>query len=84
MELSGQFHAPAALRPVTSPRYPLYMRLGEPQSRAGRHGEVKIIYPTGTVVQPVASRYTDCAIVQSIKWVSLRDPFYYAVSVSAM
>jgi hypothetical protein len=46
----------------------LYRRLGGPQSRSGRHGEVKILDPTGTftpdlsVVQPVASRYTDCAI----------------------
>jgi hypothetical protein len=41
---------------------------GGSQSRSGRHGEVKILDPTGNrtpntpVVQPVASRYTDCAI----------------------
>jgi hypothetical protein len=51
-----------------SPRYPLERRLGGPQSRSGRSGEEKIIDPTGTrtpdpsVVQPVASRYTDYAI----------------------
>jgi hypothetical protein len=39
--------------------------LGGPQSRSGRSGEVKILYPTETrtptleVVQPLASRYTD-------------------------
>jgi hypothetical protein len=67
MEVSGQLDAPAALPPGKSPPYPLYRRLGGPQSRSGQHGEVKILYPTGTrtptsVVQPVASRYTDCAI----------------------
>jgi hypothetical protein len=44
------------------------MRLGGPQSRSERHGEVKILNPQRdsnsdpSVVQPVASRYTDCAI----------------------
>jgi hypothetical protein len=31
-----------------SPLYPLDRRLGGPQSRSGRHGEVKILAPTGT------------------------------------
>jgi hypothetical protein len=54
------------------------MRLGGPQSRSRRHGEVIILDPTGTrtptsVVQPVASRYTDCAIpahdcLNNIRW----------------
>jgi hypothetical protein len=39
MELSGQFHAPAALSRGKSPRYPLDRRLGGPQSRSGRGGE---------------------------------------------
>jgi hypothetical protein len=29
-----------------SPQYPLDRRLGEPQNRAGRHGEEKILDPT--------------------------------------
>jgi hypothetical protein len=69
LEVSGQLHAPAALPPrKDTPRYPFYRRLGGPQSRSGRYGEVKIFYPTGTrtpaplVVQPVASRYSDWAI----------------------
>jgi hypothetical protein len=40
---SRQLHAPAALLP-----YSLGRRLHGPQSRSGRHGEVKIIGPTGT------------------------------------
>jgi hypothetical protein len=57
-----------ALSPGKSPRYPLYSSLGGPQSRSERHGEVKIPYPTGTrtpelsVVENVASPYTDCTI----------------------
>jgi hypothetical protein len=30
-----------------SPRYPLNIRLGGPQSRSGRHGEVKNLAPIG-------------------------------------
>jgi hypothetical protein len=41
MEVSGQFHAPAALPPEKSPWYPLDRRLGGPQSRSGRGGEEK-------------------------------------------
>jgi len=44
-------------------RYPLYRRLGGPQGRSGR--VQKISPPPGfdhRTVQPVASRYTDCAI----------------------
>jgi hypothetical protein len=46
-------------------RYPLDRRLGEPQSRSRQHGKEKILDPSGTrtpassVVQPVASSYTD-------------------------
>jgi hypothetical protein len=59
---------PAALPPGKEPRYPLDRKLGGPQSRSGRHGKVKILAPTWSrtpttlVVQPVVSRYTDCAI----------------------
>jgi hypothetical protein len=79
MEVSGQLHAPAALSPGKSPRYPFYRKLGGPQSRPGQHGEVKIVYPTGNrtpvplVVQPVASRYTDWAIPAPLKVV----PMFY-------
>jgi hypothetical protein len=39
MGVSGQRHAPAALYPWgKDPRYPLYRRLGGPQSRSGHRG----------------------------------------------
>jgi len=62
MGVDGQRHAPDALPPGKT-RYPLYMRLGGPQGRSGRVR--KISPPPGfdpRTVQPVASRYTDCAI----------------------
>jgi hypothetical protein len=65
MVISGQIHAPAALPRGKSPLYPLYRRLGGPQSRSGRYGEVKNLVPAGNrnlVVQTVARRYTDGAI----------------------
>jgi hypothetical protein len=46
--VSDQLHASAALLPAKSSRYPLYRRLGGPQSRSGQYGEVKILDPTGT------------------------------------
>jgi len=41
MEVSGKFHAPAALPSQSEPRYPLGIRLGGPQSRYERGGEEK-------------------------------------------
>jgi hypothetical protein len=41
MEVSGQLHAPADLPPGKEPWYPLYTRLGGPQSRSGRGDEEK-------------------------------------------
>jgi hypothetical protein len=62
--VSGQLHAPATSAPERSPRYPLTRRLGGPQSRSGRRGEDNILDSNSdpSVVQPVASRYTDCDI----------------------
>ena len=61
--VGGQRLAPAALHPGNT-RYPLYRRLGMPQ---GQTGEVrKISPPPGfdpRTVQPVASSYTDWAIL---------------------
>jgi len=46
-----------------NPRFPLYRRLGGPQGRSGRVRKISL--PSGfdpRTVQPLASRYTDCAI----------------------
>jgi hypothetical protein len=44
--VSGQRHAPAALFPgERTPRYPLYRRLGGPQSRSGHRGKRKNPFP---------------------------------------
>jgi len=70
MGVGGQRHAPAALPPRKA-RYPLYGRLGGPQTRSGRMR--KLSPPPGfdpKTIQPVASRYTDCAILA---------PFFLAV-----
>jgi hypothetical protein len=45
-----------------SHRYLFDRRLGWPQSRSGRRGKEKILDPTGTVVQPAASRFSDYAV----------------------
>ena len=60
--VGGKRHAPATLPPGKT-RYPLYRRLGGPQSRSGQVR--KISPPPGfdpRTVQPVASRYTGYAI----------------------
>jgi len=62
MEVGGQSHAPAALPPDKT-RYQLYRRRGGQKGRSGRVW--KISPPPGfdpRTFQPVASRYTDCAI----------------------
>jgi hypothetical protein len=61
MGWGGQRHAPATLSPGKT-RYPLYWKLGGPQGQSG--WVPKISPPPGfdpRTVQPVASRYTDCA-----------------------
>ena len=60
--MGGQRHTPTALPPGKT-RYTLYRRLGGPQGLSGRVRN--ILPPPGfdpRTVQPVASRYTDCAI----------------------
>jgi hypothetical protein len=61
--MGGQRHAPVALPPGKENPYQLHSRLGGSQCRSG---EVrKISSPPGFdagTAQPVASRYTDCAI----------------------
>jgi len=59
MGVGGQRHAPAALTPGKT-RYPLYRRLGGPQSRSGQMRKISL--PAGfdpRTVKPVASRSND-------------------------
>ena len=62
MGVDGQRHTQAALPPGKT-RHPLCRRLGGPQCRSGR---VRKISPPPTfdpqTLQPVANRYSDCAI----------------------
>jgi hypothetical protein len=59
------------------PRHTSDRRLGGPQSRSGRIGEQKIFDPTRdsnsnpSVVQPVASHYTDYAILAPFLYISV-------------
>ena len=65
--VGGQSHAPAAL-PLVKTRYQLYRRLGGPHGRSGRMRKTST--PPGfdpPIVQPVATRYTDCAI-PTLRW----------------
>jgi hypothetical protein len=66
MRVGGQRHAPAAL-PPGKPRYLLYRSLDGPQ---GRSRQVRKNSPPPGLdprtVQPIASRYTDCAILAHI------------------
>ena len=60
--MDGQHHAQTALPPENT-RYPLYRRLRGPQGLSARVRKISppLEFDLRTV-QPVASRYTDCAI----------------------
>ena len=60
--MGGQRHALTALAPGKI-RYPLYRSLGGLQGRSGRMRKISPLpgFDPRTV-QPIASRYTDCAI----------------------
>jgi hypothetical protein len=64
MELSGQLHAPAALPPGKEPplQYPLYRKLGGPQSWSGHGVEEKNSQPSPEIeyplLQSVVNHYT--------------------------
>jgi hypothetical protein len=71
--VGGQGHAPAALPPGKEALYPLYRRLGGPQSRSGRVWKNSPATGIGSPDhQPVASRYTD--------WTNLAPVLGYSVS----
>lgn len=64
--MSDELHAPAALLPIKSSRYPLDRRQGGPQNQPGRCGEEKnFLPPPGNEPRPsghVSCCYTDCAM----------------------
>jgi hypothetical protein len=45
MQVNGQFHAPAALLLGKEPTVPTVQEAGWPESRSGRYGEVKNLFP---------------------------------------
>jgi hypothetical protein len=67
MGVSGQRHAPAELYPRgKDPRYPLYRKLGGPQSRSGRSCYASVGDRT-PIVQPVVRHYTAWATATPVK-----------------
>ena len=70
MGVDGQCHAPAAL-PSGKTRYPLCRRVGGPEGWSGRLQ--KISPPPGLesrTAQPIASRYTDTALLAHTRFQS--------------
>jgi hypothetical protein len=59
MEVSGQFHASAALFPGKSQGYPLDRKLDGPQSRSGRCGEEKNLFPLPEIEPSLMARPAD-------------------------
>jgi hypothetical protein len=59
LEVSSQLHAPATLPLGKGFLYTLDRRMGGPPSRYGQRGEEKILDPTGTNFECLASSYTD-------------------------
>jgi hypothetical protein len=80
MVVGGQRHTPAVL-PAGKTRYPMYRRLGGPQSLSRR---VRKISPTPgfdpQTVQPVASRCTDSAIPVHNHTLNKKNPAYHLTS----
>jgi hypothetical protein len=60
--MSGQLHALAAPPGERGPPYPLDGRLGGSQNRSGRHGEEKIVAPTGTTLGRPARTQSLCRL----------------------
>jgi hypothetical protein len=65
-----------------SPRYPLYRRLGGPQSRSGRHGEVKILVPPGLELRLLRLPTRSQSLYRLSYPASTRNPVHLHLPVS--
>jgi hypothetical protein len=63
MGIDGWRHNPGRFTPWKDTRYPLYRRLGGPQSRSGRLWKI-----SPRTIQPIVSRYTNYAELHLIKF----------------
>ena len=64
--VSGQQHAPRRTLSTGKSRYPLYRRLGGPQGRSERAGNLASSGFDPWTVQSIVSRYTDWATQSTI------------------
>jgi hypothetical protein len=62
-------HPGRALSRGKDPLYPLYRRLGGPQSRSGHRGLCRVSNRDRPVFHPVARHYTDWATLLTIQWI---------------
>jgi hypothetical protein len=60
--VSGQLHAQAILTPGKNPQYPLYRRLGEPQSGEEKTLPCQDSEYDPSVIQHLTSHYTNYAV----------------------
>jgi hypothetical protein len=76
MEVSGQFHAPAALPPRKDPQYLLFRRLGGPQSHSGRRkfqASARNWTLEPPIIHLIAQHYTNWAILALLSVVSISE-----------
>jgi hypothetical protein len=81
MEVSDQFHAPAALFQGQSPCHLLDRRMDGPQSWSGRGDEEINSHPLSglepLIIQPVAERYTtELSRLLAFHFTVLKDYYY--------
>ena len=81
--MGGQRQAPITLPPGKI-RYPLYRRLGGPQRRCGRVRKISPLQGFDPpAMQPLASRYTSCAILEQLKYVKYEINLHFMWSLSS-
>jgi hypothetical protein len=84
MGVSGQRHAPAAFYPWRKdPRYPLYRRLGGPQSRSGHRGWRKNPLPLPGIEPPSPGRPARSQTLYCLRFTALHGTFLYRPAARA-